>query len=286
MGKRGPGMARLGRRIAVLSLALLACSAAPAVELKQETIRAFQRYVELSEAKIDEQLARGNPFLYVDMLRAAERERALAVLRAGKPYIQPLETLDHGKRIDCPGGLIHHWVGTIFIPGATLDQVLAVVQDYNHHDEYYYPEVQRSKILSHADDDFTIYLRFHEKKVVTAVLDTYHEVHYHRVDARHEWSRSKSTRIQQVEDAGKKNEHLKPVGDDNGFLWRIDTYWRFEQRDGGTYVETQSISLTRDIPTGLGWLLGPYVESVPRESMAFSLEATRRVVEQRLASKP
>ena len=79
---------------------------------------------------------------------------------------------------------------------------------------------------------------------------------YFPVDATHCRSRSVSTRIAEVEDAGLPNEREKPVGHDGGFLWRIDSYWRFEEQDGGAYVEAESISLTRDIPTGLGWCSG------------------------------
>jgi hypothetical protein len=170
------------------------------------------------------------------------------------------------------------------VPGATLDQVLAVLQDYDHHAQYYSPDVQRSKILTHTGDDFVIRIRFYKKKVLTAVLDTEHEVHYHRVDATRAWSLSRSMRIQQVEDAGGKDEHLDPVGKDDGYLWSIDTWWRMQQRDGGVYVESQSVSLTRDIPAGLGWLLGPYVESVPRESLSSTLEGTRSELQRRLAA--
>jgi len=109
-------------------------------------------------------------------------------------------------------------------------------------------------------------------------------VHYTIVDSTHAWSRSRATRIQEVDNAGEANERLEPVGHDRGFLWRMNTYWRFEQKDGGVYVESQSISLTRDIPTGLGWLVGPYVNSVPRESLEFTLSTTRSAVLQRIGA--
>jgi hypothetical protein len=64
----------------------------------------------------------------------------------------------------------------------------------------------------------------------------------------------------------------------------MNTYWRFEEKDGGTYVESQSISLTRDIPTGVGWLVGPMVNSIPRESLTFTLATTRAAVLKRMAS--
>ena len=271
------GLDTLTRPVLALILAgsLLAPAPVAASELKQETIAAFDHYVRLTEAGIDGELAKGTPFLWVDGLTDTRRDGAKAELRAGHAVIERLETLDDGKHIYVPDGLIHHWIGTVFIPGATLAQTLALVEDYDRHQEYYHPDVMRSKLLAHTGNDYRIYLRFYKKKVLTSVLDTEHEVHYSVVDATHAWSRSRSTRINEVEDAGEADERVKPEGHDRGFLWRIYTYWRFEQKDGGTYVECQSVSLTRSVPTWLGWLIGPYVESVPRESLTFTLGATR-----------
>ena len=198
--------------------------------------------------------------------------------------IERLNTLDqdspsgHEKPVAVPGGMIHHWIGTVFIPGATLAETLALEEDYDHHQEYFRPDVMRSKTLRHDGNDFLIDLRLYKKKIITTVLDTEHEIHYTLVDSTHAWSRSRTTRIQEVDNAGEPDERLEPAGHDRGFLWRMNTYWRFEERDGGTYVECQSISLTRDIPTGLGWLIGPYVTSVPRESLTFTLATTRSAV--------
>jgi hypothetical protein len=76
-------------------------------------------------------------------------------------------------------------------------------------------------------------------------------------------------------------EREKPAGRDSGYLWRLNTYWRFLERDGGTYVQCESISLTRGIPLGLAWLIGPFVNSIPRESLEFTLDTTRRALAQR-----
>ncbi len=252
--------------------------------LRPETTVAYNRYVQLTEKNIDTELQRGQPFLWVDMQPENDRAAYLAKMRGGQVVIERLQTTDGGKKIEAPGGLIHHWIGTVFIPGATLPQVLAVIQDYNNHATYYAPDVQRSKIISHSGNDYEIYLRLYKKKVISTVLDTWHSVQYHPIDATHEDSRSHTTKINEVENAGKSGERLLPPGDDHGYMWRMDTYWRFEQRDGGVYVECQSISLTRNIPTGLGWLVGPFVQSIPRESLTFTLEATRREVARRLAS--
>ncbi len=276
----------VARRAAALLLAavLLLPSPAIAADLQPRTLAAFDHYVELTQAQFDSQIARREPFLWFEALPDDRRAAAEAQLRNGNVVIERLETLDQGKPIAVPDGLIHHWVGTVFISGATLAQTLALEEDYDHHQEYFRPDVMRSKILRHEGDDFLVELVFRKKKVITSVLDTVHEVHYVRLDATHAWSRSRTTRIQEVENAGEPEEHLDPEGHDRGFLWRMNTYWRFEEKDGGTYVESQSISLTRDIPTGLGWMIGPFVTSIPRESLTFTLATTRSAVLQRIAA--
>jgi hypothetical protein len=268
----------------LLTAEMLCASPARATDLKPETIKAFDGYMELTEAEINSETASGKAFLWVDRLPPERRTAAYEELRQGKAVIERLETLDNGKRVEIPGGMVHHWTGTVFIPGATLQDTLSLAQDYDHHQNYYRPDVVRSKILYRKDDDFVIELRFYKKKIVTTVLDTEHDVHYFLLDSKHAMSRSRATRIQEVDDAGKPDEQLEPAGHDRGFLWRMNTYWRFEEKDGGTYVESQSISLTRDIPTGLGWMIGSYVNSVPRESLTFTLEATRAGVLQRVAA--
>lgn len=269
-----------------LSAGLLVSPAAGAADLEPRTIQAFDRYVRATEAQIDSNIRNGAPFLWVDRQPAARRAAAYAELSAGEVLIERIETLDAGSHISVPGGMIHHWVGTEFIPGATLAETLALEQDYDNHQTYFAPDVVRSGILHRDRNDFVVLLRFCKKKVITTVTETVHEVHYETVDATHAWSQSHSTRIQEVENAGRPDERLEPEGHDHGFLWAMNTYWRFEEKDGGTYVESQSISLSRDIPAGLGWLIGPYVTSVPRESLTFTLYTTRSAVLKRKAAVP
>jgi hypothetical protein len=283
---RGTGVRRHFRRMliaAFVSLCLLPSSAVPE-DLKPQTIAAYNHYAELTEAQIDAGLAGHKPFLWADALPPDRREAAFKDLHHDKVVIERLETLDNGKRIEVPDGMVHNWIGTVFIPGATLAQTIAFEEDYDHQQPYFRPDVVRSKIIKHDGSDFVIELRFYKKKVISTVIDTTHDVHYQPVDSTHEWSRSHTTHVQEVDDAGKSGEKLEPEGKDHGYLWRMDTYWRFEEKDGGTYAECQSISLTRDIPTGLGWMLGSYVNSVPRESLTFTLVNTRRAVLQRIGA--
>jgi hypothetical protein len=203
---------------------------------------------------------------------------AYAALQRGEVEVHQLDTLENGRPFPCPGGLIHHWVGVIFIPRAKLDEVLAILQDYDHQSTYYAPDVERSKIESRDGDHFRVFLRFRRHKVITVVLNTEHDVRYFRDASDRAHSRSSAVRIAEVENPGKSNEREKPPGDDGGFLWRMETWWRMEERDGGVYVQSEAASLTRDIPTGLGWLVGPFVTGIPKETLVFTLEATRKAV--------
>lgn len=278
-----PGFSSKRGLTGLLAAVLMLPTPVHAADLKPRTVEAFNHYVQLSESRIESRDARHEPFLWFDALPEDRRRAAYEQLREGKVVIERLETLDNGKKIDILGGLIHHWIGTVFIPGATLAQTLALEKDYDHHQDYFRPDVIRSKILRHEGSDFTVQLRFYKKKIITSILDTEHAVHYGDVDSKHAWSRSHTTRIQEVDDSGKSDERLEPEGHDRGFLWRMNTYWRFEEKDGGTYIESESISLTRDIPTGLGLLVGPFVNSIPRESLTFTLATTRTVVLKRNA---
>ena len=273
--------ANFGRKLAGLFLAVAMAAGAspnfaPADSPHPAAYQAFDHYIQLTEQRVSRELAPGGAFLKVDALNKDDRDAAYAKLRGGDVRIEALATLDRGEKIACPGCMIQHWVGIVFIPGARLPQTLALMQDYDHQAEIFAPDVMRAKILSHDGDDFTVFMRFHRAMVITVVLDTEHRIHYQRIDATHAASRAISTRVQEVEHAGSATERVLPEGKDNGYLWRINNYWRFLQRDGGTYVQCEAVSLSRDIPTGLAWLVAPFAESVPRDSLRFTLEAARK----------
>jgi len=253
------------------------------VELKPATVEAFDRYVQATEARIDRELARPGAFLYIEGLPEAKRSQALESIRKGEIYMERLQTQDaSGSVIEAPDGLIHHWIGAVFVSGATLKAVLDLVQDYDHHQDVYKPEVVRSRLIRHEGNAYQIFYRLRKKKVITVTLNTNHDVHYFPIDSTHCRSRSVATRIAEVADADQPGEHEKPIGHDGGFLWRMNSYWRFEEKDQGVYVEVESISLTRDIPTGLGWMIRPFVTSIPRESLLMTLGSTRTGAEARI----
>ncbi len=281
-----PTSLRVFRFLLVLGLPAAQSPAVLSADLKPETLQAFQRYVQATESRIAKEIARPGAFLYLDGLPEPGRGRALQALQRGEVYMERLKTRDtSGREIRGPDGIIHHWFGAVFIRGASLRQALELVQDYDHHENVYKPEVVRSRLVRRDVNDFKIFYRLRKKKVITVTLNTEHDVHYAPVDATHLHSRSYSTRIAEVENPDRPDEGEKPVGHDGGFLWRLDSYWRMEEREGGLYIESESISLTRDIPTGFGWLVKPFITGIPRESLQMTLGSTRSALLARLAAQ-
>jgi len=268
---------RLNVSGALLLAMFLAVSHCSAAQLRPETVTAFNRYVKQTEARMHADL--NTSFLYIDSLPAKQRQAAMRKLQSGELYIEPVKTTSDGKAIPVPGGMIHHWVGVVFIPGANLRQTLQVTQDYNNRQEIYKPDVMQSKLLSHDGDDFKVFMRLYKKKFTTVVLNTFYDVQYYHLDATRVYCNSYSTRIAQVSDPNNPDGPEKPVGEDDGYLWRLYTYWRFQEKDGGVYMQVEAISLTRGIPYGLEWLLGPLVKSIPRESFKGVLDQTRQAIE-------
>jgi hypothetical protein len=232
-------------------------------ELKPATVGEFDRYIRETEQR----LADASVFLWADA--SADRERRV---KSGEVVVEPFR----GKPVtEVSDGLVHDWVGSVFIPGVTLERTLAMVRDYDHHKDVYKPEVIDSRVILQTGNEYHIYLRLLKKKVITVVLDSEHDVKYTPLDKTRWRSVSRTTKIAEVEKAGKPGERELPPGTGEGFLWKLNSYWRFEERDGGTWLECEAISLTRDIPTGLGWIVQPIIRDLPRESLANTLRSTR-----------
>ena len=250
---------------------------AAATPITPEALAAFNHYVELRESQSRHEIASGKTFLSIDARPPRDREKYVAALKRGEIIILPTQSCDH----DCPnppGALIHDWTAIVFIPGATLPQALATLQDYNRAAEFYSPQVLRSRLVSRNRDDFRVYLRLQQNRVLTVIFDTEYNVHYETIDATRAAATSYSTRVTEIENAGTPQEHPLTPAEDHGFLWRLNSYWRFYQADGGVYLQCNAISLTRGIPASLRWMVGRFIENVSRESLTFTLAATRQVL--------
>jgi hypothetical protein len=266
------------RIFSVLVFAGALGSTASAAELNPKTAAAFDRYVAATEARFANEVRPGGTFLYIDGMNPDAKRQAYEQLKQGEILVEKLETKAPGVSADVPDGMVHHWVGLIFIPGATLAKTLPIVKDYDRRADLYKPDVSASRTIAHNGDDFKMFLRLHQKRFTTVDFNTTYDVHWGSVDVSKFYSNSISTRIAEVKDPAKPEGEELPVGTGHGYLWRLNTYWRFEEKDGGVYLQCEALSLTRDIPTGLGWLLKPLVTSIPKQSLNRALGQTRNVV--------
>jgi hypothetical protein len=278
--------ARAFRIAATAILSLFYACIAGAAELKPPTIAAFERYQRAAESAIDADLATPETFLRIYRPNAARRQDVEPQLQQGHVVVARLQASENGKRIEIPDGLVHHWVATVFVRGVHLDAAVSMMQAYDRHSQFFRPNVVQSKTLEHAGDRYRLFLRFFFRKGISVTVNTESEAIFTRWDASRVSSAIRSTRIAEVEHPGTIRERELPVGRDSGYLWRLNTYWRFWERDGGTYIECESLTLTRGIPLGLGWLIGPFVTSIPRETLTLTLEATRRTLAGKQPSTP
>ncbi len=240
------------------------------VTLKPKTLLAFEEYVRAAEEAMQPSLNGRGAFLWSDLNSNRGQQ-----IRQGQIAAQ-LWAADAAVKV--ANGLIHDWIGAVFVPNATAQQALSLVQDYDNHQNIYKPDVLESRLISHDGDDFKIFLRLLKKKLITVVLDTDHDVHYAMLDAKRWSCRSITTRIAEVEDAGTPKEKVHEPDTGYGFLWRLYSYWRFDEKNDGVTLECRALSLTRDIPIGLGWIIEPIVRTLPQESLVHTLEATRKAL--------
>ncbi len=240
------------------------------VTLKPKTLQAFEEYIRAAEEAMQPSLSGHSAFLWSDLhsnrSQQVKQGQIAAQLWAGDGPVK------------ISNGLIHDWVGAVFVAGVTAEQVLALVQNYANHKNIYKPEVMDSKLLSHEGNDFKIFLRLLKKKIITVVLDTDHDVRYSATDEKRWFCRSYTTRIAEVEDVDTPKEKVLEPDTGYGFLWRLYSYWKFDEKSEGVTIECRAISLTRDIPTGLGWIIEPIVRNLPQESLIHTLDATRRAL--------
>jgi len=243
----------LFRILAFVALALPALSGSPLkTKLSTESARAYDDYVKGAEAGFD---WRGH-----------------------------VPTAGHGVKvipgslnptIELPDAIIHDWVAAELVRDVTVEQVLRVLQSYSNYARLFAPEIADSKVYSHHDNEWKIYLKLHKRAILTANLDTEYNVEY-RCLGEGRWAMlSHSTKVAEVEDGV-----VLPVGTGHGFLWRLNAYWMLEQRPEGVYIECRAISMSRDVPAGFGWALRGVVARLPRESLRDTLESTARALKQ------
>lgn len=253
--------------LALFSVLVIALPRPATAEPAPAALAAFNSYIGPIESRLDQQHRSASGFL----APAAFGPQNQARLRAGELII---EKLTPSSGADFPGAMLHHWRGTAFAPGAKAADFERLMRNFNAYPERYSPQVLQAKVLAQQGDHYQVVMRVRQRHIITVVMDTAYDVVFARLDAQRGYSTSRSTRVSEIDAPDTPAERALKPGEDHGFLWRLNTYWSYEERDGGLYMQIESVSLTRSIPTGLGWAIGPFVESVPRESLEFTLRST------------
>jgi hypothetical protein len=271
--KKAPGGWRWPTALGFLSFCLLAAFVA-AAELKQDTIQAFDQYVKVTEEERAAKM-RKSAFLWIDSQDDALRQQLHERLARGEVVTKRLETRDDNRPIRIPHGLVHHWVGTIFIPRATLPQTMALMENYPTYPQLFSFGVQRSQVLRQEKNHSQVQLRMFREARSPVFYNVDLDDRYFRVDADHGHLRSRSTRIAEFADVGKPTEHELPVGNDRGLLWRLNLDWSCQEENGGVFLQIELIALSRGVPAIIAWLADPYIQSIPREYLEKVLQAMR-----------
>jgi hypothetical protein len=238
-------------------------------EPEPAAIAGFKAYIAQMESRLARQHSATNGFL-----APAKDSQSETRLRSGELIV---ERVTSSSGVDLPGAMLHHWRGTAFVPRGTAADFERFMKDFNAYPQQFSPQVLQATALplpGSRDDHFQVTMRVLRHYVITVVLDTAYDVIFSRIDPQHGYSISRSTRISEIESPGTPKEHALSPTEDHGFLWRLNTYWTYEERDGGLYMQIETISLSRSIPRGLGWAVGPFVEKVPRESLEATLRST------------
>jgi hypothetical protein len=225
------------RALLLSSFLLCAIPLSASPKLTQPTLDAWNTYIRLTENRIDDEL-RKTPVVM---------QFSNAELKSGQVKWKQLTTQNPtGKEVEIPEGMVHHWVGAILIPGATLDKLIPWVQNYSQYQDYF-ADVERSSLnRPPAGNTYDIFLRLTRSKLgVTAHFNTKHDVVYTRRSATFTTSVSRSSQILQVYKAGSPSEKEMPEGDDDGYLWRLNSYWRFLESEDGVVVECETVGLSR-----------------------------------------
>lgn len=264
----------------VVAGALGAPAHAGAATLQQQTVQAWNTYVASTEARINSELTSPRGFLVTDF--SPDRESVRDAIGKGAIPIDRLTSRDgEGRVIAVPDGLIAHWRGAVFLPGLSLDALLQRLQ-YPNENGPHQQDVVALRVLNRKPDQLQLAIRITRSKVVTVTYDTEHRVDYRRYGKTRASSRSVSTKIAEIENAGTSAERALPPGEDRGFLWRMNSYWRYEQVDGGVIVELESLTLSRSIPLGLGVVVEPIINRIARESINRTLDNIRQTYATRM----
>jgi hypothetical protein len=255
-----------------MACAVVLCAAFAAADLRDETSRAYDGYAEQATRVFLERIRGSSPATDGGAARGTTTPRSSQVV--ARPA-------NEDGIVALSGGLVHHWVGSTFIGNVTLKNALDVSSRYDEYPSIYQPIIA-SRLLSNDGNSYRVLMRIKESAAgLSAVLDVTTRVQYFHPDVRSVYSISASEEIRELRDPGtSKERHLAP-GHDSGYLWRAAAFTHMVERDGGVFVEMETIGLSRGFPPLLRWIIEPVARRVGRSSVERSLQEFSKAVRAR-----
>ena len=243
--------------------------------LSPATLKAYEHYVSLTEQRITAERDGKAALLWIDRQPERERARVMERLKRGETVVAGMDTREAGKEIPVKDGIVHHWVATVLLTGVKIDRAMAFVGDYAKYPQAFAPLVTRASVSSHTEGRDVVAMRTSVKKVITVTMDGDYVIDYRRLSPSRFVSTTVATNLHQVSDEGLKTERREPADQTSGYLWRYRMYCTLEERPEGTYNQCESITLTRDVPALVSWVVGPFVTGIPRDSLSLMVTAAR-----------
>lgn len=186
---------------------------------------------------------------------------------AHDPCRADAEPVGNATKID--GGTIHRWTGCTVVKGITVAALVdALVAGGTPPKQ---DDVLESRVMSRDGDRLRVYLKLQRRTLVTATYDTEHDVMFQRISGTSATSRSVSSTIRETN------------GSDRGFLWKLNSYWTYQQVGPDVHVTLDSLSLSREVPLLVRPMAAPIIASIARDSVVRTLAAVRQFVESRAA---
>jgi hypothetical protein len=269
---------RFRRALPQLLILFIAVGSSYAAELNEQTVTAWKNYIVTAKVNMQQRLTGKSPFLWAD-----EDPMRRRLLNSGEIIISPL---GNSHPLSVPRGLIHHWIGAVFIPGATIGDLTAVVNDYSRYNEIYRPTLIKAEPLGSSIDEQKLSILWVQRVLLlTAAFYTELDSNFSALNSRQGYITFSTTCVQQIENYGEKDERRLAEDQGSGYLWRLVSFARFEERDGGLYLELEVSGLSKDLPGSLRFLLKPVIEHIPRQALTAKLDQTRQAIRSRASQR-
>jgi hypothetical protein len=251
------------------AFALLLAGRSEGASVSAGTLDAWDEAVHHAKAELARQASNPDRFLRID-------KQQLNRSKTPEPGVTLSIYSPHGGGLAVPSGLIHHWIGTVFIPNVRLLDAVAVLQDYDSYSEIYQPGVVESKLLNRTGQEFKYRLKFVQKGfgVEAGLLGEFRSM-YFLLNSRTGYSLTEATDLVELQDVAGAVEQPLPMSKAHGYIEKVFTIVRYRESETGVYVEVDTLTLSRGVPATVRWLIAPIIQRFSRRTMAATLESLR-----------